>query len=161
MGDETRFLLATAAAVQLGCSPPAEKSPQPRVGPACPSVVIAEVAPSSAAGEPVPAANGAVVYVVAPPIVTTKDLVGARLAKAEGRDVLEIDLDEPAAARLRAYSASHVGAQLAFTVDGRVRQVGRVLDPIVGSGLIVDPGDSNEAAALASSLRDAGCAAKG
>ena len=101
---------------------------------------------------------GLAVAVLDPPIVTTKDAASARLGKAEGRDVLEVDLKEEAAARLRAYSASHVGAQLAFVVDGRVRQVGRVLDPIVGTGIIVDPGDSNEAAALVSSLRDGDCA---
>jgi preprotein translocase subunit SecD len=80
------------------------------------------------------------------------------VGQAEGRDVLELDLDEPAAARLRSYTAGHVGTQLAFAVDGRVRQVMRVLDPIVGNGLIVDPGDPQEVASLAHALRDGRCA---
>ena len=33
----------------------------------------------------------------------------------------------------------------------------RVLDPIVGTGLMVDPGDPDEAAALAHTLGDGRC----
>jgi hypothetical protein len=50
------------------------------------------------------------------------------------------------------------GAQLAFVVDGRMRQVMRVLDPIVGNGLIVDTGDPSEVAALAHALGAGRCA---
>jgi len=161
MLSATRWLLVTMATMQLGgCSPPAERSPEARAALPCPSIVIAEVAALPSVGEPLPAANGATVSVLSPPIVTTNDVVGERLGRAEGRDVLEIDLGSEAAARLRAYSASHVGAQLAFVVDGRVRQVLRVLDPIAGAGLIVDPGDPTEVAALASSLGDPRCAGR-
>lgn len=160
MFNATRVLLATVLATQLGCSAARQETALSRAAAVCPSIEIAEVAGSPSAGKSLPAANGATVAVLDPPIVTTKDTADARLGKAEGRDVLEIDLEEEASARLRAYSASHVGARLAFVVDGRVRQVGRVLDPIVGKGIIIDPGDSKESAALVSALRDGGCAAK-
>jgi hypothetical protein len=106
MFNATRLLLATVVTAQLGCSPSGQGSARSQAAPVCPSIVIAEVAGSPSAGKSLPAANGTAVSVLDPAIVTTKDLVGARLGKAEGREVLEIDVDEDAAERLRAYSAS-------------------------------------------------------
>lgn len=161
MLDTARLVLAAAIVVaQLGCSPARQAADMSRAAPVCPRIVIAAVGGSPSAGKTLPAADGTFVSVLDPPIVTTVDVAGARLGEAEGRAVLELELDEQGAARLRAYTASHVGAQLAFGIDGRVRHVGRILDPIVGAGVMIDPGDSNEAAALVSALRDGRCAAE-
>src|SRR5262249_54294052 len=124
----------------------------------CPSIAIAEVAASPGTGSSLPTVDGRVVSVLDPPILTTSDITAARVARAEGRDVLELALVQVAAERFRSYTANHVGSQLGFAVDGRVRRVMRVLDPIVGNGLIVDPGDTKEVASLARALGDPRCA---
>jgi len=87
------------------------------------------------------------------PLVTTRDISAARAGTAEGSPVLEIDLREAPAARLREFSAEHVGVRLAFIVNGHVRMIVRILDPILGSGFIIDPVTRVEADALAKSLR--------
>jgi len=150
-------VLSSIAIAAVGCSPAPQPPAESRDAPRCPSVVIAQVADAASAGKAVPRLGGGTVSVLDPPIVSTRDVAAARLGKAEGRDVIEIDLTEPAAARLRAYSETHVGKQLAFIIDDRVRKVLRLLDPIAGTGIIVDPADSNEASALLSSLGDGRC----
>lgn len=160
MVNATRLVPATLLLLQLACVACRQEPPQSRVARACPSIAIAEVAGSAGAGNSLRSADGRVVSVLDPPLLTTRDVAGARLGQAEGREVLELDLDQEAAARLRSYSANHVGAQLAFVLDGRVRQVMRVLDPIVGNGLMVDPGDPDEVTALAHALGDGRCAKK-
>ena len=157
MGKSTRLVPATLLLL-LACAACRQEPAQARATPVCPSIAVAELAVSPETGKRLPTANGRVVSVLDPPLLTTRDVVGARLGQAEGRDVLELDLDPAAAARLRSYTAGHVGAPLAFVVDGRVRQVMRVLDPILGNGLIVDPGDPKEVTALAQALGDGRCA---
>ncbi len=157
MVNATRLVPATLLLLQLACAACRQEPAQSRAAPACPSIAIAEVAGSAGTGKPLRAADGRVVSVLDPPLLTTRDVAGARPGQAEGRSVLELDLDREAAARLRSYTASHVGAQVAFVVDGRVRQVMRVLDPIVGNGLMVNPGDPDEVAALAHALGDGRC----
>jgi preprotein translocase subunit SecD len=148
----------TLLLLQLACAACGQEPAQSRAAPACPSIAVAELASSPATGSPLSTSDGRVVSVLDPPILATRDVAGARLGEAEGRQVLELHLEQEGAARLRAYTASHVGTQLAFVVDGRVLQVMRVLDPILGNGLMVDPGDPKELAALAHALGDGRCA---
>ena len=158
MVNATRFAPVTLLLLQLACGACRQEPPRSRAAPLCPTIAVAELAGSPGTGTPLPASGGRVVAVLDPAIVGPSDVVGARLGQAEGRQVLELELDQEAAAQLRSYTASHVGAQLAFVVDGHVRQVMRVLDPIVGNGLMVDPGDPAEVAALARALGDSRCA---
>jgi preprotein translocase subunit SecD len=146
------------AILVLACAACRPEPAQSRSAPACPSIAIAEVAASSGPAKQLPTTGGAVISVLEPLILTSHDVVGAKVGQAEGRDVLELQLDQEAAARLRSYTADHVGAQLALAVDGRVRQVMRVLDPVVGDGLIVDPGNPDEVATLTHALGDGRCA---
>jgi hypothetical protein len=157
MINATRLVLATLLLVQLACAACRQQPLQSRAAPACPSLAIAQVTASPGSGKQLPAVDGGVVSVLDPPLVANRDLSGARVGQAEGRQVLELGLEQDAAARLRSYTADHVGAQLAFVVDGRVRQVMRVLDPIVGDGLMVDPGDPDEVTALAHALGGGRC----
>jgi len=157
MLNATRLAPAVLLLLQLVCAACREEPAQSRSAAVCPSIAVAELAGSPGTGNPLPTSGGGVVSVLDPAIVATPDIAGARLGQAEGRQVLELDLDQGAAARLRSFTAKHVGARLAFVVDGRVRQVLRVLDPIVGNGLMVDPGDPDEVAALARALGDGRC----
>ena len=158
MINATRLVLASLSLLQLACAACRQQPLQSRAAPACPSLAIAQVTASPGSGKQLPAVDGGVVSVLDPPLVANRDLSGARVGQAEGRQVLELGLEQEAAARLRSYTADHVGGQLAFAVDGRVRQVMRVLDPIVGNGLVVDPGDPDEATELAHALGDGRCA---
>jgi preprotein translocase subunit SecD len=160
MLNATRLVPATLLLLQLACAACRQEPPESRAAPACPSLAVAELAVSTGTGKPLPTPDGRAVSVLDPPVLATRDVAGARLGEAEGRQVLELELEQEGAARLRAYTASHVGSQLAFVVDGRVRQVMRVLDPIVGKGLMVDPGDPTEIAALAHALGDGRCSGR-
>ena len=133
------------------------QSQTPRLGlasSACTSIEVVELAPENAiTGRLFPTMDQTMVRVSDQSLVTTRDISEARAGTAEGSPVLEIDLREAPAARLREFSAQHVGVNLAFIVNGHVRKVVRLLDPIGGSGFIIDPVTRVEADALAKSLR--------
>jgi preprotein translocase subunit SecD len=158
MLNASRLAPATLLLLELVCAACREEPARSRPAAVCPTLAVAELARTPGTGNSLPTSDGGVVSVLDPAILATRDIAGARLGQAEGRPVLELDLDQEAAARLRSFTANHAGVQLAFVVDGQVRQVMRVLDPIVGNGLIVDPGDPGEVAALARALGDGRCA---
>jgi preprotein translocase subunit SecD len=160
MLNATRAVPAAVLLIQLACPACRPEPARSRAATVCPSLAIVEIASSAEAGKPLPTVDGRTISVLDPPVVATPDVAGARLGQADGRQVLELDLDPEAAARLRSYSASHVGTQLAFVIDGRVRQVMRVLDPIVANGLMVDPGDPEEVVALAQTFDEGRCASR-
>jgi preprotein translocase subunit SecD len=130
-----------------GCSqslPPAAVAAQ-----SCPTIEIAEIVAADAHGaRQFHATDGAAVSVSADSLVTTADIADVRPATAEGHQVLEIDLGASSAAALRAFSASHVGTRVAFIVNHSVRRMARILDPISGEGLIIDPVTASEAGEL-------------
>jgi len=154
-------LVARMVALALGglCSAcvHGSQSQTPRPGlasSACTSIEVVELAPENAiTGRLFPTMDRTMVRVSDQPLITTRDISAARAGTAEGSPVLEIDLREAPAARLREFSAEHVGVRLAFIVNGHVRKVARILDPILGSGFIIDPVTRVEADALAKSLR--------
>ena len=63
------------------------------------------------------------------PLMTIRDVADVRRATAEGKQVLAVDLHPAGGKRLQEFSAGHVGNQIAFIVNGRVRHVVRVRDP--------------------------------
>jgi preprotein translocase subunit SecD len=137
------MLSATACA-------PVHTSSAAAAAPACPTLEITEIAaPSDAHARRLQTADGDVFFIHAHALATTQDVIAARPATAEGHAVLEIDLSPTSAAALRAFTAAHVGSRLAFIVNDRVRNVVRVLDPLRGEGLIIDPVAPAEAQALA------------
>jgi preprotein translocase subunit SecD len=142
------FVVAAAFAMLLYSAASAMAAPA-----TCAVVEIAEVAaPGSADARELMSMDGTAIAVSRHALVSTADIAAARPALAEGHDVLEIDLSPSSAATLRAFSAAHVGTRLAFVVNGQVRNVARILDPIMGQGLIIDPVSPAEAAALAGCL---------
>lgn len=124
------------------------------VAAARPLIEIATVAQSTdSTARSFPAADGAVVRVVNTPLVALADIKDARVGDAEGEKVLEISLKPSPAARVRAYSAGHVGnTQMAFIVNGEVRKVVKILDPIEGDGIIVGPMSEAEGKAIADAV---------
>jgi preprotein translocase subunit SecD len=156
-----RFLTFAAAALLSASCASAPEEPQATsmstpglASSPCTSIEVVELAPENAiTGRLFPTMDQTMVRVSDQPLATTRDISAARAGTAEGSPVLEIDLHEAPAARLREFSAEHVGVNLAFIVNGRVRKVVRILDPILGSGFIIDPVTRFEADALAQSLR--------
>jgi preprotein translocase subunit SecD len=150
MHVRTLLVAALSAVLAMSCSQ--TQSPTAAVtapSAACPAIEIAEIAaPDSPGARQFHTQDGALIHVSPDSLVTTSDIADARPAMAEGHEVLEIDLDAASAAAFQEFTASHVGTRLAFVVDHRVRRVARILDPISGQGLIIDPVTASEAAEL-------------
>lgn len=138
-------LAAAVVAVVLG-SAGAQASAAGR----CPRIELAGVlaAPAPHARKVSLRAAGAV-------LLARRDLVGPTdVAKAyvnvtEGQTVLNLSFKADAAARVRAYTASHVGGEIALLLDNRPLRTMKVLDPIKGDGILIGPVDRAEAEALA------------
>lgn len=110
----------------------------------CPRVEVAPVSAASSA-ETVHDMAGKAVRIGAP-IVASTDIVAASTSKAEGSWGVGFNLSPVAGSRLRQFTASHVGEQVAFIIDGRARKVVKVLDPLEGNAFWISPmakGESN------------------
>lgn len=93
-----------------------------------------------------------------PAIATQADVTGARVSVTEGQVVLNIDLSKGAGARLKQYTAGHVGSKMAFVFDGRVVQTPKILDPIQVDGFLVGPFERSDADRYASQINDGAAA---
>jgi preprotein translocase subunit SecD len=99
-------------------------------------------------------AQGGSVAVRSPALVSARDVVGAEVSSAEGQTGLSVRVDAQAAERVRGFTASHVGARLAFIVDGRAQSVVKILDPITRDGVWISPMAPDTAGRLASGFND-------
>jgi preprotein translocase subunit SecD len=114
---------------------------------ACPVIEVAAVAPNHATTRVVGDQNGKQVS-LAPPLAVLADVTSAAASRADGADGVGFNVRPAAGARLRAYTAAHVGSQLAFVVDGRARVV-TIRDPIAGDAFWISPMEQGAARMLA------------
>jgi preprotein translocase subunit SecD len=83
------------------------------------------------------------------PIAGLNDITSAIAGKRQdGTDGVGFNLRPAAGARLRAYTAAHVGRPIAFAVDGRTR-LDTIRAPTSGDAFWISPMDANEARILA------------
>lgn len=120
---------------------------------ACPKVSFAAVAaPTDVTARHVPDQAGVVVNLAATDLVSPPEIVSANVNITEGQPVLNLSFQAAAGARVRAFTAQHVGEQIAMLVDGKVVRVVKILDPIQGNGILIGPVDRPAAEVLAAKL---------
>ena len=138
--------------VCLGCG----KAPDQR--PACPAIDVSVVATmQSDSTRPVALDDGTKIPLTRTPLVTSADITGANASLTEGQWVLNVDVTDEAAKRVRDFSKQNVGRTMAFLVEGKVHSTPRILDPITGKGFLIGGAFKQaDAERLATAIRN-GC----
>lgn len=115
---------------------------------ACPRIEVAGVAPNAGAARLVADASGKQTP-LGPPIATLADVTSAiATRRLDGVDGVGFNVRGPAGARLRTYTASRIGKQMAVVVDGRAHLF-TVREAISGDAFWLSPMDAGEARILA------------
>jgi hypothetical protein len=148
VGFRSNVALLAVVAALVGASPAIATAGD------CPAFEVGVVARQGDGAQMFKTPEGISVAVSSPALVSARDVVGAEVSSAEGRTGLSVRVDAQAAERVRSFTASHVGARLAFIVDGRVQSVVKVLDPITRDGFWVSPMAPDTAGRLASAFSD-------
>ena len=131
---------------------------------ACPTMEVSVVAAEfTHASRHVAAPDGRLFGLTDTPLLTINDFTDAKVSVTQGQIVLNVSMSPAGAQRFHTFSASHVGARLAFLANGRVINTPTILDPITGKGFLIGPLGRYEAHKLADSInhRDRGCGAQG
>jgi preprotein translocase subunit SecD len=130
---------------------------------ACPTMEVSIVAGGSMhSTRHVSAPDGTLIPLAGPPLLTIGDFTDANVSVTERQVVLNVSMSAGSAKRVQTFSASHVGARLAFLANGRVINTPKILDPITGRGFLIGPLSHDEAQKLADSInhRDKRCGAE-
>jgi preprotein translocase subunit SecD len=135
----------------LGCT----KSPAHRA--ACPAIEMSAVADEqSDTTRTVAVTDGSKIPLTQTPLVTSADVTGARASLTDGQWVLNVDMTDAAAKRVRDFTRQNVGRTVAFLVEGKVRSTPTIKDPITGKGFLVGGFDQADAQRLATAISN-GC----
>lgn len=126
--------------------------------PSCPRLEIVIV--DDHGPRTITAPDGKVLHLEATPLLSMADFTGANVTLTEGQIVLNLNLGPAGGLRIRQFSKDHVGTTMAFIEDGEVLRTARIMDPILGDGILLGPLDRAKADALADAInqRPAGCA---
>jgi hypothetical protein len=133
--------------------------------PACPRLEIAIV--DDQGTRLITGPDGKVLHLNRAPILSMVDFTGANVTLTEGEIVLNLNLSREGGLRIQQFSKDHVGTTMAFIQDGEVIKTAKIVDPILGDGILVGPFDRAKADALADVINtrsgnadhsDAGCA---
>jgi preprotein translocase subunit SecD len=119
---------------------------------ACPTIEVAAVAPNHATLRVVAGPDGKPVS-LAPSLIGLSDITSAAASNTDGADGVGFNLRGAAAARLRAYTASHIGGQLAYVIDGKARVI-NIHAPLPGDAFWLSPMDAGDARILASRVNN-------
>lgn len=121
--------------------------------PPCLVIEIAGLAqPGTDGARAFPAPTSDRVTVERASIITIRDVATADTSYADGAWGLGLRFNPKAAARMRAYTAAHVGDQVAFIVQGRAKMVVKILDPNMGDGAWISPFAKDKGDALAAEI---------
>ncbi len=130
------------------------------VTPACQTMEVSIVAGNAVqSSRHVSAPDGTLISLTGTPLLTIGDFTDAKVSVTESQIVLNVSMSTEAAKRVHTFTATHVGARLAFLVNGRVINTPKILDPITGKGFLIGPFRHDEAQKLSASInhRDRGC----
>jgi preprotein translocase subunit SecD len=128
----------------------------------CPTMEVSAVAGDSArSSRHVAASDGTVISLAGAPLLTIGDFTDANVSVTEHQVVLNVSMTDQSAQRMQAFTASHVGARLAFLANGRVINTPKILDPIKGKGFLIGPLPRDEAQRFAAAInhRERSCEA--
>jgi preprotein translocase subunit SecD len=131
---------------------------------ACPTMEVSVVAGESMhSSRRVFGPDGTLISLTDTPLLTIGDFTDANVSVTERQVVLNVSMSAGSAKRVQTFSASHVGARLAFLANGRVINTPKILDPITGRGFLIGPLSHDEAQKLADAInhRGRGCRAQG
>jgi preprotein translocase subunit SecD len=126
----------------------------------CPTMEVSIVADKSMnSTRHISSPEGELISLTEIPLLTINDFSDANVSLTEGQIVLNVSMSPESAKRVQAFTANHVGARIAFLVNGRVINTPRILDPITGNGFLIGPFGRDEAQMLASSInqKESGC----
>ncbi len=108
--------LIGAAAIMIGCS-----SINVANAVDCPQLEI--VAVENQGGRTITGPDGNALHIANAPLLSMSDFTGANVSLTEGQIALNVNLSHEGGNRIQAYTKAHVGAPLAFIVEGKVIQV--------------------------------------
>ena len=84
--------------------------------------------------------------------VGMSDLTGAKVSNTEGQIVLNLELKETTARKLREYTQKNAGKRLAVIAKGQLIKALKIKDTITGKRLIIGPLEKAEASQLAQEI---------
>lgn len=96
--------------------------------------------------------EGKRIYLTAKPLLTNNDFTHANVTLTEGQFVLNLDMTAESAKRVKMFTESNVGKEMAFLVNGRVIRTPKIRDPIVGNGFLIGAFGRDEAQKLADTI---------
>ncbi len=107
----------------------------PARGAACLAVEFAAVTDSPANARALPNEEGGTVQVDGVPVVASREVTGARATVVGEENAVLLSFAPEAARRMEAFTTQHLGARVAFIVDGRVVNIFTASGPIGGEGM--------------------------
>ncbi len=113
----------------------------------CPQLEIVAVEDQGA--RTVTGPDGNALHIASAPLLSMPDFTSANVSLTEGQIVLNLNLSRQSGERIQAFSRAHVGRHLAFIVEGKVIRVAKILDPILGDGIMISPLEKIQATELA------------
>jgi preprotein translocase subunit SecD len=144
-----RKVLLAAAVTVLFSSAYASASPKP----GCPRIELTAVlGPAHAGDRQVQSEDGSELRLAPSNLVDPADVTDANVTITEGRPVLNLTFKSEAAARVRTFTSANLGKLVAVLVDGKSYRTLKVLDPIIGDGILIGPVSKPDAEALAARI---------